>query len=78
MSTTTAIVTIDIQLDYFPGGRFPLFRAKAAARKAALILAAGRSSRASSIMRPYRTPDGQAVRNRGRPGTARCAPGRKA
>lgn len=42
MSTTTAIVTIDIQLDYFPGGRFPLFRAKAAARKAALILAAGR------------------------------------
>lgn len=39
----TAIVTIDIQLDYFRGGRFPLFRAKAAARKAALVLAEGRS-----------------------------------
>ena len=43
MSVTTAIVTIDIQLDYFPGGRFPLFRAKAATRKAALVLAAGRT-----------------------------------
>jgi nicotinamidase-related amidase len=39
----TAIVTIDIQRDYFPGGKFPLFRARAAARKAALVLAAGRA-----------------------------------
>jgi nicotinamidase-related amidase len=39
----TAIVTIDIQLDYFPGGRFPLFRAGAAARNAALVLAEGRT-----------------------------------
>jgi nicotinamidase-related amidase len=39
---TTAIVTIDIQMDYFPGGKFPLFRAKAAARRTALVLAAGR------------------------------------
>jgi nicotinamidase-related amidase len=38
----TAIVTIDIQMDYFPGGKFPLFRAKAALRKAALVLAEGR------------------------------------
>jgi nicotinamidase-related amidase len=42
MSASTAIVTIDIQLDYFPGGKFPLFRAKAAARKAALVLEEGR------------------------------------
>lgn len=39
----TAIVTIDIQMDYFPGGRFPLFRARAALRKAARVLAVGRS-----------------------------------
>ncbi|MDP3179976.1 MAG: isochorismatase family protein [Spirochaetaceae bacterium] len=38
----TAIVTIDIQMDYFLGGKFPLFRAKAAAKRAALVLAAGR------------------------------------
>jgi len=39
----TAIVTIDIQMDYFPGGRFPLFRARSALRKAAKVLAAGRN-----------------------------------
>ncbi len=39
----TAIVTIDIQMDYFPGGRFPLFRATAAARQAAKVLALGRA-----------------------------------
>jgi nicotinamidase-related amidase len=38
----TAIVTIDIQMDYFPGGKFPLFRAHAAARKTAQVLAEGR------------------------------------
>jgi nicotinamidase-related amidase len=38
-----AIVTIDIQMDYFPGGRFPLHRAKAAARNAALVLAQARA-----------------------------------
>jgi nicotinamidase-related amidase len=38
----TAIVTIDIQMDYFLGGKFPLFRAKAAVKKAALVLAAAR------------------------------------
>jgi nicotinamidase-related amidase len=38
----TAIVTIDIQVDYFPGGRFPLYGARRAARNAALVLAAGR------------------------------------
>jgi len=41
--SATAIVTIDMQMDYFPGGRFPLWRAKAAANKAALVLAAGRA-----------------------------------
>jgi nicotinamidase-related amidase len=41
--STTAIVTIDIQMDYFPGGRFPLWRPGAALRKAALVLAAGRA-----------------------------------
>jgi len=38
----TAIVTIDIQMDYFRGGKFPLFRAKLAAENAALVLAEGR------------------------------------
>ena len=39
---TTAIVTIDVQMDYFPGGRFPLFRAKAAVGRAALVLSEAR------------------------------------
>ena len=38
-----AIVTIDIQLDYFPGGRFPLFKARSALRNSTRVLAAGRS-----------------------------------
>jgi len=29
----TAVVTIDIQLDYFPGGRFPLWRARHALKR---------------------------------------------
>ncbi len=39
---STAIVTIDIQMDYFPGGKFPLHRARGAARNAALVLAEAR------------------------------------
>jgi nicotinamidase-related amidase len=38
----TAIVTIDIQMDYFPGGKFPLYRARSAARNAAFVLVEGR------------------------------------
>jgi nicotinamidase-related amidase len=34
----TAVVTIDIQLDYFPGGRFPLWRAGRALKRAARLL----------------------------------------
>ncbi|MFA6505539.1 MAG: isochorismatase family protein [Treponemataceae bacterium] len=37
-----AIVTIDYQMDYFPGGRFPLWRAAAAIKKAAAALACAR------------------------------------
>jgi len=33
-----AVVTIDYQLDYFPGGRFPLFGATRAIRKADIVL----------------------------------------
>lgn len=33
----TALVVIDVQNDYFPGGRFVLFRAKAALRKTLLL-----------------------------------------
>jgi nicotinamidase-related amidase len=40
--SATVIATIDIQMDYFLGGKFPLWRAKAAAKKAALVLAEGR------------------------------------
>ncbi len=39
-----AVVTIDIQMDYFPGGAFPLWRAKRALRKARLVLDAARSA----------------------------------
>jgi nicotinamidase-related amidase len=41
--STTAIVTIDIQMDYFLGGRFPLFKAATAARNAARVLKLARS-----------------------------------
>ncbi len=37
-----ALVTIDYQMDYFPGGKFPLFRANAAVRNAAKALDAAR------------------------------------
>jgi nicotinamidase-related amidase len=33
-----AVVTIDIQADYFPGGAFPLFGAKRALKKARIVL----------------------------------------
>jgi nicotinamidase-related amidase len=33
-----AVLTIDIQVDYFPGGAFPLFRPKAAVKKARIVL----------------------------------------
>lgn len=38
----TALLIVDIQNDYFPGGRFELAGAEAAGRRAALILAAFR------------------------------------
>ena len=34
----TAVVTIDIQKDYFPGGRFPLWRARHALKQTRLLL----------------------------------------
>jgi nicotinamidase-related amidase len=37
-----AIVTIDYQMDYFPGGKFPLWRANKAIRNAAAVLDWGR------------------------------------
>lgn len=37
-----ALVLIDIQNDYFPGGRYPLKGMKKAARKAAVLLDAWR------------------------------------
>jgi nicotinamidase-related amidase len=39
----TAVVTIDYQMDYFPGGRFTLWRADAAIGRAARVLDAARS-----------------------------------
>lgn len=41
--TNTAVVTIDIQMDYFLGGRFPLWRARHALGRAASVLAAART-----------------------------------
>lgn len=38
----TAVVTIDYQMDYFPGGRFPLWRAGKAIRRAGAVLAEAR------------------------------------
>lgn len=37
LPTKTALVIIDVQNDYFPGGRFVLFRAKAALRKTLIL-----------------------------------------
>lgn len=36
-SRSTALVVIDVQNDYFPGGRFPLFRANAALKKILIL-----------------------------------------
>jgi nicotinamidase-related amidase len=41
---STALVTIDIQQDYFPGGRFPLWRPGRALASARAVLDAGRDA----------------------------------
>ena len=45
----TALLIIDLQNDYFPGGRFPLVGTEAAAAKAADLLAAARASSAPVV-----------------------------
>lgn len=47
--TQTAVVTIDIQMDYFWGGRFPLWRAHSALRKTRKLLDWARSQGVSVI-----------------------------
>ena len=42
--TTTALILIDIQNDYFPGGKWPVYGMEAAARNAARLLAHGREN----------------------------------
>lgn len=43
MKTSTAIVTIDIQTDYFPGGAFPLWRPGRALKATRKVLDLGRA-----------------------------------
>lgn len=42
--TVDAVVTIDIQVDYFPGGAFPLFGANRALKKARIVLERARAA----------------------------------
>jgi nicotinamidase-related amidase len=42
--SSCAVVTIDIQMDYFPGGRFPLFRARSALRQTRKLLERAREA----------------------------------
>ncbi|MDE1150145.1 MAG: cysteine hydrolase family protein [Azospirillaceae bacterium] len=44
MASDTALVIVDLQNDYFPGGRFPLVGVEQAAANAARLLAAARAA----------------------------------
>ncbi|HCM28938.1 MAG TPA: cysteine hydrolase [Treponema sp.] len=66
-----AIVTIDYQMDYFPGGRFPLWGANAAIRKAAAVLGSARRKGLPVIHVRHESLDAKArFLAAGTPGTA--------
>lgn len=53
----TAIVTIDYQMDYFRGGRFPLWMAHSALRRGLSVLAAARDQGIPVIHVRHESPD---------------------
>lgn len=65
----TALLIIDLQNDYFPGGRFPLVGTDAAAAKAAELLASARATGAPVVhVRHEMTGDDTPFFERGTPG----------
>jgi len=66
-----AVVTIDYQLDYFPGGRFPLWGAERAIRRASAVLEWARIRKLPIIhVRHESTGPGAKFLAEGTPGTA--------
>lgn len=67
--STTALLIIDLQNDYFPGGRFPLVGTEEAAAKAGDLLAAARAAGAPVVhVRHEMTGDEAPFFERGTPG----------
>src|SRR5215207_10031331 len=71
---TRALVIVDIQRDYFPGGRMPLHEPEAAAAKAGRVLEAFRSRGELVIHVQHLAPAGFPFLEEGTPGADIMAP----
>jgi nicotinamidase-related amidase len=74
MTMSRALVVVDIQRDYFPGGRMPLHEPEAAAAKAGQVLDAFRAAGDLVVHVQHQSPEGAPFLEAGTPGAEIMAP----